>query len=81
VEAVFLPYFEALFNGRHQTAPDHPEPFDSAQPFQPDLDKIPPFIADLPSLSPLQADALEVPLDCSELLAAVEAAAASRALL
>jgi hypothetical protein len=68
-----------LFNGRHRTAPDQPEPFDSGQSFQPDLDKIPPFLADLPSLSPLQADALEVPFDYSELSAAVDAAAASKA--
>jgi hypothetical protein len=52
VEAAILPYFEALYNGRHSTAPDHPEPFDSDIPFQPDVEKIPSFLDNLSALSP-----------------------------
>jgi exonuclease III len=79
VEAVILPYFEALFNGRHRSAADRPEPYDSGQSFRPDIDKIPAFLEGLPTLPEEQADALEVPFTYPELAAAVKGAAAARA--
>jgi Reverse transcriptase (RNA-dependent DNA polymerase) len=79
VEAVILPYFEALFNGRHHSAADRPKPYDSGQSFLPDLDKIPGFLDGLPTLPEEQADALEVPFTYPELAVAVVGAWAAGA--
>jgi hypothetical protein len=78
VQNEILSYFDALFNGRHQTAADRPEPFDSGQPFTPDVDRIPAFLDGLPRLEPAQAAALEAPFTLPELRAAVAGAEAAK---
>lgn len=78
VEQEILSYFETLFQGRHKTAADRPEPFDSGIPFTPDLDSAAPFLTGLPSLPPEQSTALEQPFLLSELEIAVESAAVSK---
>ena len=78
VQQEILSYFEALFQGRHQTSADRPEPFDSGTSFTPDLNIATSFLSDLPSLSPEQSESLEKPFELQELEEAVEAAAASK---
>jgi hypothetical protein len=78
VQNEILSYFDALFNGRHKTAADRPEPFDSGTAFAADLERIGPFLEHLPRLEPLQAAALEAPFQLCELQEAVEAAAAAK---
>jgi exonuclease III len=79
VEAEILSYFEALFQGRHITTPDRPEPHDSGTTFSPSRPEAAAnFLAGLPTLTPDQSAALDRPFELHELRAAVASAASGK---
>jgi hypothetical protein len=79
VEAEILSNFEALFQGRHVTTPDCPEPHDSGKTFtttRPEAAAN--FLAGLPTITPDQQAALDRPFELHELKEAVATAASNK---
>ena len=78
VQSEIFSYFGALFNGRHQTSAECPEPFDSGISFHPDVNAMDQFLEGLPSLEAAQREALDRPFELGELEEAVSGAAAGK---
>jgi hypothetical protein len=71
-------YFATLFQGRHISTAERPEPHDSGRPFQPDFSDLYTFTRGLPTLSREQATIMEMPITLPELEQAVTKAANGR---
>ena len=78
VEEEVLSYFGVLFQGRHATTAERPEPHDSGRPFEPDLTLLPEFLRGLPTLDQFQRDGLDLPINVPELEEAATKAAKGR---
>ncbi len=74
VEEQVTSFFEALFQGRHATSADRPEPYDSGTPFVSDEGSALQFLEGLPGLQPDKQEALEQPFTLQELEQAVQGA-------
>ncbi len=79
IAAEITGYFGALFQGRHVTTADRPEPFDSGRPFEPDFQHFQDFVRDIPAVDQFQAATMDLPLNLPELEFAAASAASGKA--